>query len=164
MTVEVVNPGQATSNAEVFYVDQTAVSTPVISPGGGSFGTPVQISLSDNTPGAVIYYALNGSTPTISSTPYSLPFTLSSSATVKAAAFLQGYNPSGVASAAFAVNAPVPSLFVGTNRVPLSDNSSTTGIYVYNAVPNSGVMNFTLSSDSGLDYRLDTGWREQRTE
>jgi hypothetical protein len=59
--------------------------------------------MATTTSGATIRYTTDGSNPTTSSPIYSGAFNLSSSATVKAAAFMSGYNPSGVASATFTI-------------------------------------------------------------
>lgn len=60
---------------------------PVISPGTGVFTGTTEVSLSvENVPTAEIYYTTNGSDPTTASTPYSGPFNVSSTATVKAIA------------------------------------------------------------------------------
>jgi len=61
------------------------------------------VTLATATAGASIRYSTDGSTPTASSTLYSGAFTLSNSATVKAAAFKTNYNPSAVASATFTI-------------------------------------------------------------
>jgi hypothetical protein len=55
------------------------------------------------TSGASIYYTKDGTTPTQASSLYTGAMTLASSATVKAAAFMTNYNPSGVASASFTI-------------------------------------------------------------
>jgi hypothetical protein len=77
------------------------VATPVISPNGGTFRGSITIKLTTSTAGAAIYYTLNATTPTTSSTLYQGPFTLSKSGTIKARAFKTGSNPSGIASAGF---------------------------------------------------------------
>jgi hypothetical protein len=79
------------------------VATPTITPHGGTFTGSVTVALATETSDAVIYYTLNGSDPTPSSTLYSSPFELTASATVKARAFRGGYNDSALASAAFQV-------------------------------------------------------------
>ena len=74
-------------------------ATPVISPGSETVSAPVQVTLTDSTTGSTIYYTTDGSTPTVSSTKYSAPFTLTVSATVKAFATATGFSNSAVASA-----------------------------------------------------------------
>ena len=77
------------------------VATPVISPGGGTYTDAVTVTLTTATPGAEIYYTLDGTTPGRDSTVYTDPFVLEESAVVKATAFLDGYQNSAVTSADF---------------------------------------------------------------
>jgi hypothetical protein len=82
------------------------VVRPTIAPNGGSFTSSIQVTLACATSGATIRYTTNGSDPTATSSIYSGPFTLTSSATVKARGFKSGSNDSGVASAAFTAVTP----------------------------------------------------------
>jgi uncharacterized repeat protein (TIGR03806 family) len=61
----------------------------------------VTVSLSDGSPGVSIYYTLNGSTPTASSSLYTGPFVLTSNAVVSAIAMQAGAVNSAVVSASF---------------------------------------------------------------
>lgn len=79
------------------------VSIPTILPRGGQYSRFVRVKLRCATTGAVIYYTIDGTAPTTSSNVYRLPFTLDSSATVKAEAVKSGYNGSAIASAIFGI-------------------------------------------------------------
>ena len=63
----------------------TNVEAPAISPAGGTFDEPVEITLSAND-GASIYYTLDGSNPRTSGTEYTAPFKIESTCTLKAVA------------------------------------------------------------------------------
>ena len=57
---------------------------PHITPAGGTYFGPVDVSMNCSTEGAEIFYTTDGSTPTTSSTLYTAPFTVSEATTVKA--------------------------------------------------------------------------------
>jgi uncharacterized repeat protein (TIGR03806 family) len=69
------------------------VAPPVISPQGGSFAAPVEISLAGE-PGAQIRYTLDGSAPGTSDMLYERPIKLTSPAVVRARAYKEGFMPS----------------------------------------------------------------------
>jgi len=72
------------------------VAAPSISPNGGTFTAATLVTLSCSTHGATIRYTTDGSNPTSGSTQYTVPFTVSSSCTVKARAFKSGYADSDI--------------------------------------------------------------------
>ena len=61
-------------------VGPLAPLAPVISPAGGTYSTAQQVSISVATPGASVYYLINGGSPT----PYTGPFTVSATSSVLA--------------------------------------------------------------------------------
>jgi hypothetical protein len=61
------------------------------------------VTLACATPGASIFYTTDGSNPTSSSTLYSGPITLTSSALLKARGFKGNFDPSAIASANFTI-------------------------------------------------------------
>lgn len=65
----------------------------------------VIVSLTSTTPGAAIYYTLDGSTPSASSQPYQAPFLVASNLTVNAITSAAG-TPSKVATQTFSLNIP----------------------------------------------------------
>lgn len=66
------------------------LTVPVIRPASGTYYEPIEVTMSCYTQGATIHYTTNGSTPTINSTQYTSPITLTTDATVKAVAVLDG--------------------------------------------------------------------------
>ena len=81
-----------------------AAATPTFSVAGGTYSSTQTIKISDTTPGATIYYTINGAIPTTSSTKYTGPVTVSSTETLKAIATAGGYSTSGVATATYTIN------------------------------------------------------------
>lgn len=75
------------------------LDAPIISPGNSVFSAAPQTVTITSDIGANIYYTTDGSTPMTSSTPYTGPFTISSSTTVKAICALPYFTTSSVSSA-----------------------------------------------------------------
>jgi len=106
-----------------------ATATPMISPSAGKYVGSVQVSLSDPTPGATIYYTINGGAPNVSSLVYSEPFTISSGyAVVRAFATLDGYSPTAVVEAAYSIvpQTPAPMINPASGSVPVGQPVSIT--------------------------------------
>lgn len=96
--------GEATVIKAIAYLgsDYSSVTTynvPKCSEPTISFnGSTLQVTISDPTGGATIYYTTDGSTPTTSGTSYSEPFDVASGTTVKAIATHAGYLNSDMAT------------------------------------------------------------------
>ncbi len=75
---------------------------PVIDPSSGSYSAGQQVTLTDNTPNAVIHYTRDGSAPSASSAVYSSPITLTGNETVRAIAVEQGID-SAASSASYTI-------------------------------------------------------------
>ena len=76
---------------------------PVFSPPAGTYTGAQQVSITDATPGAAMYYTTDGTTPTKSSTPYTGPVTISTGTTLRALAAAEGYLNSSVATASYTI-------------------------------------------------------------
>ena len=79
----------------------TQANTPVITPNGGEVTADTEISIECATEGASIYYTIDGTEPSTSSTLYTAPFRLSAATIVKAIAIAEGLEASAVAEAEF---------------------------------------------------------------
>jgi hypothetical protein len=89
-------------------VDYEAVAaTPTFSPVAGDYNSTQSVTISDTTPGATIYYAING-TPTTSSQVFSstTPIVVSASETISAIATAPDYLQSAVGSATYGIGPP----------------------------------------------------------
>ena len=75
------------------------------------FGTSASVTLTCSTAGASIYYTLDGSTPTVNSTLYTGPITLTKTTTVKALAAKSGYARSDVFTRTFVSAAAIDEFY-----------------------------------------------------
>ncbi len=109
--------------------------TPGFSPMPSTYTTPQSVTLSDTTPAVSFYYTTDGSMPSMQSTPYTGPITVSTTTTIKAIAAGSGYAPSQVASGTYTLQAgtpgfaPMPSTYTTLQSVTLSD--ATPGVTFY---------------------------------
>jgi hypothetical protein len=83
------------------YGNGVFVAAPTIAPASRLFTNSVTVTISEGTPGASVYYTLDGSIPSTNSTLYSSPFAISTHVVVRAQAFKTGGLPSAVTSASF---------------------------------------------------------------
>ncbi|HUH62358.1 MAG TPA: chitobiase/beta-hexosaminidase C-terminal domain-containing protein [Terracidiphilus sp.] len=158
--------------ATASYTITPPVATPIFSPAGGSYTGQQSISIADSTPGAAIYYTTDGSAPSVSSTPYNGPVSLSSTLCLHAIAVAPGFSQSAVASAAFSFPAQItiatlpglPGGFVGAPYTAQITASGGGPDYVWsvngNAIPGGGspvVSIGGISFSSNGDYRLAIG-------
>lgn len=80
---------------------QPVVEEVVILPGSGTYTQDVTVNMSTNTADASIYYTLDGTDPTESSTSYTQAFVVSTDTTIKAKAFKTNYQESNITSVSY---------------------------------------------------------------
>jgi Legume lectin domain/Chitobiase/beta-hexosaminidase C-terminal domain len=115
---------------------QQQAAVPLISPGGESFTGTLTITITDSTPNAQIFYSLTG-TATTASTPYTGPFTITSTQTVSAIASAAGFLQSNAATETYTLQtqtlmptfSPGAGTYGSTQTVVISDASPNPTIY-----------------------------------
>ena len=146
-----VSPGKAASpiiQASYFIsyagggVKQTA--GPTFSPQAGGYSSDQSVTIGDATAGATIYYTLDGSIPTSSSTPYGTPIPVAGNGTrvtLRAMAVAAGLAGSSVITSGYSVDysqvaAPVltPSTGSYSNDQSVSISDTTPGSTIYYTV------------------------------
>jgi hypothetical protein len=114
-------------------------ANPVLSPAPGVYTSAQSVTLTDSTPGAVIYYTTDGTTPTIHSAMFTAgtPLQITANTTVQAVAVASGYSNSAVSSGSYTINVQG----TGSVSVNLSPVDNVVGI----------VADSTTVQDAGLD-------------
>jgi hypothetical protein len=96
--------GYITSEASgTKYTITLTVAKPALSVAAGMYNSSQTLTLSDATPGAVIYYTTNGTTPTTSSAVYSGPIAVTSTQLIEAIGVVPGYVTSQVTGAKYTI-------------------------------------------------------------
>jgi hypothetical protein len=115
-----------------------AAALPTFSPNAGTYGSSQTVSLSSATAGASIYYTTDGSQPSINSSLYSTPITVSASEQVNAIAIKNGFANSIVNGAAYIIGgsqvatptfSPVAGTYAGSQMVTVSSLTSSALFY-----------------------------------
>ncbi|MCA9925211.1 MAG: chitobiase/beta-hexosaminidase C-terminal domain-containing protein, partial [Anaerolineales bacterium] len=110
--------------SDAAYADEITITpvtlpSPTIYPNGGTFAGEATVYIGSTVLGAQIRYTLDGSNPTSSSPLFTEPIALTSSTTVKARIYLDGYSPSNIVTKSFTI--------IGQVAAPtFSPNSGTT--------------------------------------
>jgi alpha-L-arabinofuranosidase len=119
------------SSATYAITPPTATAAPVFSVSSGTYTKQQSVTVSDKTSGAVIYYTINGSAPTASSTVYSAAITVSTTSTLKAIAIVKGGSSSPVTSATYTMTSgsgdPVPQSGFAPGEMVLNGSAKLSG-------------------------------------
>jgi len=149
-------------NYASFTSSAVTVATPVFSPGGGTYGSAQNVTISDSTGGASIRYTLDGSTPTSTTgTLYSGAVNISSTATLKAVGYESGDTTSAVASSTYTISSsegPFGGTAAAIPGTVQAENYDTGGQGVaYNVTSINGTDNGYRSDGVDLEVCSDTG-------
>ena len=108
-------------SAAVSGSELTAVSAPSFNPADGTYNIAQSVTLASTTPGAAIYYTVDGTKPSASSTLYSGAINVSSTTTISAIAVSAGSTDSTINTAAYTINVLTPTVveaFPDTSAFP----------------------------------------------
>jgi Chitobiase/beta-hexosaminidase C-terminal domain/Bacterial Ig-like domain (group 3) len=106
--------------------------TPTITPAGGVYPAAQLVTIANATPSTILYYTLDGTTPTSSSSKYTAPILVSTNETINAIAIF-GSTASAVPSATYTfISAPtvlaVPASAISTPDATLNALANTFGM------------------------------------
>ena len=114
---------QVRASEIIVTVGDAGLSAPIFSPGAGTYYQPIDVTIRCITEGAKVYYTMDGSTPTTSSTEYTTPISLSSDATIKAISALDGEVSDVVTASYVFTEAPA---FTWCDMFDTPDNTTVT--------------------------------------
>lgn len=118
-------------------------ATPTFSPAAGAVVSGTEVSIS-STEGATIYYTLDGTEPTTSSSVYSAPIEITAATTIKAFATKSDYSDSEVATAVYTIKKAVSGYTI--------DFENDVEDYVDWTFSNIGTSNTEIEAHSGSKY------------
>lgn len=148
-TVKASYEGDAQFTSSSDTITQTVqlpqTATPTFSPAPGTYTAAQNISISDSTTGATLYYSTDGSTPTTGSFVYAGPIPVAATTTIKAIATATGYTASPVASATYTIQIAGASLTPGTLTFA-NQTAGTTSTAKTATLQNTGNASLTISS------------------
>jgi DNA-binding beta-propeller fold protein YncE len=142
-----------------------AAPSPSITPAGGS-SFPITVSIVDSIAGSRVYYTTDGSTPTVSSSLFTAPFSISAPTTIKAIAVASGYANSAVESVGYGITNPGYSVKTVNVCEPLDTNPcqpfgvavnpNTNTVYISNAADGATTSNPSPRAITIMDGITDT--------
>jgi len=127
--------GSLSPTTKAWYDIILPTTPPVASPGAGTYNAIQLVALTDATPGATIYYTLNGSYPTAASAVYTGPITVTANTQITALATAPGYSVGSPLTAVYSIVAPPPVItpqsgtLQNTARVTIADAAPGAVIY-----------------------------------
>lgn len=128
-TIEAIATANSYTTSSVasaaYTITNPQTATPAFSLASGTYLSSQTVSLYDATPGAMIYYTTNGTTPTTNSPVYGGSIIVSATETIQAIAVAPGSTQSSLASALYTITPPTASPTFST-----SSGTYTTGLTV----------------------------------
>ena len=132
------------------YGPPASTAVPVFSVAAGTYTATQNVSITDSTANATVYYTTDGSQPTTGSTPYTGPISVSSTETLQAVAVANGFLSSGVASAAYMIGPP-PDFSIAASPATISVTAGASATATISLAPQGGFASaVSFACSSGL--------------
>jgi hypothetical protein len=128
--VAIASGGSLSQIGKAGYTITLPTAVPVISPAAGTYNLIQSVTIADATPGAVIYYTVNGKYPTTTSPVYTGPIAATTNTLIQAIAAAPTDSTSTGATAQYTIVAPAPSILPGSGTFDY-----TTQVVMASAVP-----------------------------
>ncbi|MDD3178354.1 MAG: chitobiase/beta-hexosaminidase C-terminal domain-containing protein [Candidatus ainarchaeum sp.] len=120
----------------------------------GTYYSEQTITLTSLTESSTIYYTLDGSTPTDSSTEYTTSFSLTETTTLKTITYKENYNPSEITTYTYTIDIPTePTVY---NQLLFSSEGNDT-------TDENLEISFSSISPGGVDTYIITDWRKDNS-
>ena len=149
---------QLAQGNQIKSITPAAVVAPVFSPDGGGFMGETDVTITCATAGNIIYYTLDGTTPSKSSNVYSEPIHLNATTTITAIAYV-GEESSLVVAKEFTLTAPmtVAEALAALDSEDPINNVAVAGIIstAPTANPSSGKLTYFISDDGSASDELE---------
>lgn len=131
------------------YEPYPVTAMPAFSVATGNYNATQTVTISDPTPGSIIYYTTNGSMPTTSSTVYTGPITVSSTETLEAIATAPGDSVSAIATATYTI-LPSADFSLAASPTSLTVTAGQSGTTTISVTPANGFNAAVSFGCSGL--------------
>ena len=132
------------------YKPPASAATPAFSVAAGTYTAIQDVTITDSTANAAVYYTTDGSAPTTSSTVYSSPIAVASTETLQAVAIATNVLTSAVASAAYTINVLPPDFSIAGSTGSIAVTAGGSGTATISVSPQGGFASAVTFGCSGL--------------
>ncbi len=118
--------------ATATYTIEVPADAPMFSVPSGSYDYSPVVTLSDTTPGAAIFFTMDGSTPTAFSSRYVYPIAVNATETLSAIAVADGYFNSAISTVTYTITGNPPQAWAwmsGSSQVNAAGVYGTLGVF-----------------------------------
>ena len=154
-SIQMVHEDKTLATFEIKNTNKGPVQTPVASITTGDFGYDQSVTLLTFPVAADIYYTIDGSTPTTSSTHYTGTITITGTTTLKAFAVMTNYTDSGVMTETYTMTASAPTADIAAGAYgpaqSVTLSSATAGAAIYYTVDGSTPTTASIPYSSAIN-------------